>query len=37
LPIDIDNQRQTLFNHSAMEQISLDRLTGLIAFSRAAS
>nr|WP_244098776.1 LysR family transcriptional regulator [Burkholderia ambifaria]WDR87627.1 LysR family transcriptional regulator [Burkholderia ambifaria]WDS00337.1 LysR family transcriptional regulator [Burkholderia ambifaria] len=37
MPIDIDNQRQTLFNHSAMEQISLDRLTGLIAFSRAAS
>jgi DNA-binding transcriptional LysR family regulator len=33
----IDNQRAIRFYLAAMEQISLDRLTGLIAFSRAAS
>jgi len=37
LTADIDNQRPIRFYISAMEQISLDRLTGLIAFSRAAS
>jgi DNA-binding transcriptional LysR family regulator len=33
----LDNQASLRFNHAAMEQIGLDRLTGLIAFARAGS
>lgn len=35
--LQFDNGWQTRYSHSAMEQISVDRLAGLIAFSRAAS
>ncbi|GJD66514.1 HTH-type transcriptional regulator PgrR [Methylobacterium frigidaeris] len=33
----LDNQACFRFNHAAMEQIGLDRLTGIIAFARSAS
>ena len=33
----LDNQGRLRFNHAVMEQIGLDRLTGIIAFARSAS
>jgi DNA-binding transcriptional LysR family regulator len=33
----LDNQAELRFNHAVMEQIGLDRLTGIVAFARSAS